>query len=79
MTGNYDIFIADVATGKIRQLTGGAGRNEAPTWAPDSRHIAFQSNRTGTNQIYIMLLDGTELRMITRQGNNSSPSWGGYR
>jgi TolB protein len=79
MTGKFDIFIADVATMKIHQLTSGGGSNEAPTWAPDSRHIAFQSSRTGTNQIYIMLLDGSELRMITHQGNNTSPAWGGYR
>jgi TolB protein len=74
----YDIFIAEVATGKIRQLTNSSGSNEGPSWAPDGRHLTFQSNRTGTNQLYIMLLDGTELRMITRQGNNSSPAWSGY-
>jgi TolB protein len=75
---SYDIFLAETATGRIRQLTNSNGSNEAPSWAPDSRHIAFQSNRTGTTQLYIMLLDGSELRMITRQGNNSSPAWSGY-
>jgi hypothetical protein len=25
-----------------------------------------------------MLLDGSELRMITRQGNNTGPAWSGY-
>jgi TolB protein len=78
MSSGYDIFLADPGTGKIRQLTNSNGSNEAPSWAPDSRHIAFQSNRTGTTQLYIMLLDGSELRMITRQGNNSSPAWSGY-
>jgi TolB protein len=78
MSTGYDIFLADPGTGKIRQLTNSNGSNEAPSWAPDSRHIAFQSNRTGTTQLYIMLLDGSELRMITRQGNNSSPAWSGY-
>lgn len=77
-SSKYDIFIAEAASGQIRQLTSGAGSNEVPTWAPDGRHIAFQSNRTGSWQIYIMLLDGTELRMITRQGNNTSPAWSGY-
>jgi TolB protein len=78
MSTSYDIFLADAGTGKIRQLTNNNGSNEAPSWAPDGRHIAFQSNRTGTTQLYIMLLDGSELRMITRQGNNSSPAWSGY-
>ena len=78
LSTSYDIFIAEASTGKMRQLTSGSGSNEGPSWAPDSRHIAFQSNRAGTTQLYIMLLDGSELRMITKQGNNSSPAWSGY-
>ena len=68
----------DVATREIRQLTSNSGSNECPTWAPDGRHIAFQSNRSGTEQIYIMLLDGSGERRITHQGSNSSPAWSGY-
>ena len=74
----YDIYIVDVATQEIRQLTSNSGSNECPSWAPDGRHIAFQSNRSGTEQIYIMLLDGSGERRITHQGSNSSPSWSGY-
>jgi TolB protein len=74
----YDIFIVDVATKEIRQLTSNSGSNECPSWAPDGRHIAFQSNRSGGEQIYIMLLDGSVERRITHQGLNSSPSWSGY-
>jgi len=25
-----------------------------------------------------MLADGSEVRMVTTQGSNTSPSWGGY-
>ncbi len=75
----YDIFLAEVSSGKIFQLTSNAGSNEGPSWAPDGRHLAFQSNRTGSPQIFIMLVDGSELRMVTTQGSNTSPSWGGYR
>lgn len=75
---SYDLFIAEVSTGKIRQLTSNGGSNESPSWAPDGRHIVFSSNRTGTYQLYIMLLDGSELRRITNQSNNTSPAWSGY-
>jgi TolB protein len=78
LSTGYDIFLAEVSSGRIRQLTNNGGSNESPSWAPDGRHLVFQSNRTGTTQLYIMLLDGSELRMITRQGNNTSPAWGGY-
>ena len=78
-SANYDIFIADAASGIIRQITSGNGSNESPTWAPDSRHLVFQSNRSGKWQIYTMLLDRTDVRQITTQGNNTSPAWGGYK
>jgi TolB protein len=78
LADSYDIFLAEVGSGRIFQATSNGGSNESPSWAPDSRHIAFQSNRNGSIQIFIMLADGTELRMVTTQGSNTSPTWGGY-
>jgi TolB protein len=78
LSTRYDIFLAEVSSGKIRQVTHNSGSNESPSWAPDSRHLVFQSNRNGSTQIYIMLLDDSEPRMITGQGNNTSPAWSGY-
>jgi TolB protein len=76
---NHDIFVADAATGAIRQVTNNGGSNENPSWAPDGRHLVFQSNRSGTTQIYIMVFPSdTEPRRLTSQGNNSSPAWSGY-
>jgi TolB protein len=75
---NYDIFLAEVTTGNVSQATSNAGSNESPSWAPDSRHLAFESTRKGRAQIFIMLADGTEVRQVTQQGINTSPSWSGY-
>jgi len=75
---NYDLFRFEVATRDFRQLTSSSGSDECPSWAPDGRHIVFQSNRSGNEQIYIMLLDGSEERRLTTQGKNSSPTWSGY-
>jgi TolB protein len=35
---NYDIYVMDIATHQLLQLTRDAGRNERPCWAPDGRH-----------------------------------------
>jgi TolB protein len=72
--GGYQIFVADVASGQLLQLTS-SGRNESPTWSPDSRHIAFQSNRSGRWEIWQMHIDGSGQRQITR-GGGKLPSWG---
>jgi TolB protein len=73
--GNFNIFIMDVATRDVVQLTHGAGKNENPVWAPDGVHLAFSSTRSGKNQIYTMLADGTGIQQLTTQGNNESPVW----
>ncbi|MBI3697966.1 MAG: PD40 domain-containing protein [Acidobacteria bacterium] len=74
--GNYNIFIQEVATGTLTQLTFGAGRNEHPSWAPDGRHLVFASNRSGGTQIWTMLADGRQLKQLTTQGRNEAPVWG---
>jgi len=73
--GQYDIYLMDVATKEIVQLTKDNGRNEHPSWSPDNRHIVFQSNRSGGAQIWSMLADGTKVRRLTSQGENSEPVW----
>ena len=75
--GNFNIFLMDVATRQYTQLTHGAGRNENPSWAPDGRHIVFSSDRSGgTQQIYTMWADGTNVRQLTSEGRNGNPVWG---
>jgi TolB protein len=73
--GGQDIYLMDIASRQIVQLTHDGGRNDFPAWSPDGRHIAFQSNRSGTEQIWSVLADGTHLQQLTRQGRNSQPNW----
>jgi TolB protein len=73
--GNYDIYAMDIATHQLVELTRDAARNERPSWAPDGRHLVFESTRTGTRQIWSMLADGTNVRQLTTQGDNESPNW----
>ncbi len=73
--GGADIYVMDIATRQIVQLTHDGGRNDFPSWSPDGRHIVFQSNRGGTEQIWSVLADGTHLQQLTRSGRNSQPNW----
>jgi TolB protein len=74
-SNNYDIYIMDVATRQIIELTHDMGRNERPSWAPDGRHIVFESTRSGTRQIWTMLADGSQPHQLTNSGHNESPNW----
>ena len=61
-----DLFVADAASGAIRQMTFTREKNEtAPQWAWDSRRFAFLSDREGTQQVYLMDLGGGEARRLT--------------
>jgi TolB protein len=74
-SGNYDIYIMDASSHNIREITRDSGRNERPSWAPDGRHIVFESTRRGSRQIWVMLADGSEPRQLTTQGHSESPNW----
>ncbi len=74
-SGNYDIYVMEVATRQIVELTRDVARNERPSWAPDGRHVVFESTRSGSRQIWVMLADGSQPRQLTNEGQNESPNW----
>jgi TolB protein len=74
-SGNFDLYLMDIASRQLVELTRDAGRNERPSWAADGRHIVFESTRTGTRQIWSMLADGSGTRQLSTEGQNESPNW----
>ena len=59
-TGNFNLFLMDVATRQFDQLT----------------HLVFMSTRGGSHQIYTMLADGSQVHQLTTSGRNQTPVWG---
>jgi TolB protein len=74
-TGTYDIYMIEIATGRTIQLTHDVRRNEHPYWSPEGRHLAFESTRSGTKQVWMMLADGSNPRQLTKEGQNWGPVW----
>ena len=76
-----DIFVLDLATGVVTQLTADPPDNpvhdEGPTWSPDGTMIAFTSERADPNgDIWIMRADGSDpQRLTTNSILDESPDW----
>ena len=61
------IWTVDLATGMARELTPHPSGyvDETPSWFPDGKQIAFQSDRTGRMEVWVMNADGTGQRQVT--------------
>ena len=76
IAGNYEICLYDIKSRQIYQLTSDPSNDEAPSWARDSRHIAFA--RTHGSSSRIMLLDsetGKTSPLIQQGQYCGSPAW----
>jgi dipeptidyl aminopeptidase/acylaminoacyl peptidase len=60
-----NLWIVDVDGARVRELTRGGWRDSGPVWAPDSKRIAFLSDRDGTNQLHVMYVDTGEVAQLT--------------
>ena len=46
------------------------------TWSPDETKIAFNSDRDGNNELYVMNSDGSDIRRLTfTKANERGPFW----
>ena len=74
-----DIFTAPIEKGPTRNLTHSSNAHDKwPSWSPDGSQIAFISDMSGEEEIYIVPQDGSKpAEQITRGGTamRYSPTW----
>ncbi len=73
-----DLYTLPRAGGIAAQLTEGVAFDSQPVFSPDGKTIAFVSDRSGSENLWIMAADGTEPRKITSLGSRfelASPAW----
>jgi len=58
-TGNLDIWVAELATGKTTQITDDVYPDNAPIWSPDGKYVAYVSTKESIASIYRKAADGS--------------------
>jgi serine/threonine protein kinase len=77
--GNQEIYTMNPDGSDQRRLTHDKAADNAPTFSPDGKRIAFMSQRTGGFEIFVMNADGSDQKQVTHfteQGRGAvAPAW----
>jgi TolB protein len=74
--GNSDIFEIDTEQNTARRLTSINAIDTTASYSPDGKKIVFASDRSGSQQLYIMSADGLAIEKISQgSGSYSKPMW----
>ncbi len=71
-----EIWIAVTETGQRYRLTGGKKSSNSPVFSPDSKRIAFASDREGKRQIYLISPTGGEaIQLLSMENGVDAFQW----
>ncbi len=77
-----DLYTLPIGGGEARRIMGGLSFESQPTWSPDGRTIAFLSDRTGVENLWLADADGGNPRAVSKDGRTNdrpqimtSPAW----
>ncbi|MBN1680701.1 MAG: PD40 domain-containing protein [Anaerolineae bacterium] len=76
LDSDFEIYLFDLRTNNIVQITANRQTDWAPAWSPDSTQIVFSSDRDGDNEVYIMNVDGSNVVQLTfNAAQDELPAW----
>lgn len=79
--GLSDLYIVEVASGKLTRLTNDFYEDRDPAWSPDGESIAFSSDRTsfgkqGFLNLFLYSLNDGKIHYLTKGPHNDyAPDW----
>ena len=81
------LYVLDVASKKLTQITSGDFDDEQPAWSPDGKQLAFSSNRsqpdpdaTRDSNIWVVAADNADkgahlIQITTNPSTDTQPTW----
>jgi Tol biopolymer transport system component len=73
VTSSYDLWILDLSTGIMSRLTFDPANDRDATWSPDSRQIAFSSDRTGQILLYRKTIGSANEELLYQSDDREIP------
>ena len=72
-----DVYTLPVSGGEAKRIIGGISFESQPKFSPDGKKIAFLSDRSGAENIWVCNVDGSDPKAVTKGRNQMfiSPSW----
>src|SRR5262249_29752324 len=72
-----EIAVVTVTTAAVTYLTNNTASDLYPTWSSNGSRLAFESDRDGDFEIYLMNVNGTGVTRVTSNAVfDGEPSWG---
>ncbi len=72
-----NVFVVNIDGTGLTQLTADTANDGFAAWSPDGSKIVFESNRTGTQQLWLMNADGSNQTQLTFDpaSKDQVPDW----
>jgi Tol biopolymer transport system component len=72
-----DIYTMPIGGGRATRISGGMPYETQPRFSPDGRQIAFTSDRGGGENIWLMGVDGSNKKQLTKETFRllNNPTW----
>jgi Tol biopolymer transport system component len=72
-----DLYALPISGGQATRITSGLGFDSQPVVSPDGEWLAFISDRSGSNNLWVAKPDGSDARKLSsdKQWGSISPAW----